>query len=277
MVESTLGARMAGEYQPPILVEPKGGPIPTGITAAAPAPDPQTAELQQQWVQAQQDILGDWPDTAQPMVDDLTNQVQQVGAGDDLGTLGALTVSAVVVAAIALVLTKKASKVAALAAAGVVAGAATQGVRIEAPAGAGEYRVRQTADAYAHLIASAYASAAGRTALQLIGSAPADVRAALLARLTDLGAAPTGVVADHIGALLSAAQHAGRLAVLTQHPAAGYEAVESNDRARCEPCATVDHTRYETLKDALVDYPISGFRSCLGGLRCRGHIRAIWT
>lgn len=38
----TLADRMDGDYQPPILVEPKGGPIPAGDDPVDPPADPDT-------------------------------------------------------------------------------------------------------------------------------------------------------------------------------------------------------------------------------------------
>lgn len=273
-----LADRMDGDYEPPILAEPQGGPIPGAQPEVqAAAPDPVAAELQQQWEQARTDLLDRWPDAAQPMVDELADQAQTAAESDDLSALGELAVSAGVIAALALLLDESASALAVSAAFGVAAEAAAVGVAITVPALAGAVRVRQTADAYARIIAAGYASGAARAALQLAGAGPAEIRSAVAQHLTDLGTSTGGLVGDNLGALLSAAQHAGRLAVLEQHPATAYEAVEVNDRNRCTVCAKADGHRYPTLAAALKDYPAAGNRSCLGGLRCRGFLRPIFT
>lgn len=286
---SGLAARMDGDYEVPVLVEPKGGPIPSGDTAdgeAVAEPDvkaavaPGSAELiQQQWVQAKTDLLAQWPQTAQPMVDELAAQAQTAVEDDDLGALGTLAVSAAVITAVSLMLTNPSLSLAGDAAAGVVAEAANQGVKIKAPRKPGADRVKQTADAVAHIIASGYASGAARAALQLAGADPATVRDAVAAHLTDLGTSVNGLVGDNVGALLAAAQYAGRLAVLEAHPADSYVAVEANDGpSKCRPCADVENTSYDTLAEGLKDYPNAGgtYRHCKGRDRCHGHLRPVW-
>lgn len=277
-VPSALADRMNGDYEPPILVEPKGGPIPESADeVVAAAADPAAARIQAQWVQVKADLLAEWPATAQPMVDELADQAEAAVAEDDLGALGALVVSAGVIAAVSLLLSGAGTGLAVEAAAGVVAEAASQGVHIGAPTKPGADRIRKTADAVAGIIASGYASGAARAALQVAGASPGEVRGAVEAHLSEVGASANGLVGDNAGALLSAAQHAGRLAVLEQHRADAYEAVEVNDLNRCAPCLAASGHRYDTLAEALVDYPASGNRHCLGRSRCRGFLRAIFT
>lgn len=247
------------------------------LFAAAEDPDAGHQLIQQQWVQAKADLLAQWPATAQPMVDELAGQAETAVADDDLGALGSLAVSAGVLAAVVLLLNRSGKGLAVAAAAGVVAEAAVQGVSIKAPGRAGADRVRQTADAVAGIISAGYASGAARAALQLAGADPAAVRDAVAQHLTDLGTSANGLVGENVGALLSAAQHAGRLAVLEAHPATAYVAVEASDGPnRCKPCGQVNNTRYDTLAEALKDYPSAGFRGCLGKSRCRGGIHPIF-
>ena len=100
------------------------------------------------------------------MVDELADQAEAAVEAGDLGLLGELAVSAGVVAAVSLLVGDAGVGLAAMAAAGVVAEAAAQGVTITAPDKPGVDRVRQTADAIASVIASGYASGAARAALQ---------------------------------------------------------------------------------------------------------------
>jgi hypothetical protein len=280
----SLADRMDGDYQPPILTEPKGGPIPGPANPAGEqdgeqdktGPDPHAAVLQQQWEQARADLLQQWPKTAQPMVDELAVQAEAASKAGDLSKLGGLESSAGVISALATPLSESGSKLARQAAAGVVAEAADAKVTITAPADAGAERVRQTADAVAQIIARGYASGAARASLQLAGSDPAEVKAEVARQLGELGTSKNGLVGDNIGALLSAAQHAGRLAVLEEHPAKSYEAVEINDKNECPACAEESGKRFPTLKAALKDYVSAGYVRCAGGLRCRGFIRPTW-
>jgi hypothetical protein len=276
---SGLTARMDGDYEPPILVEPQGGPIPTrnDSEVLAAAGDPDAVRIQDQWDAAKARLLRRWPKLAGPMVAELAGQAEAAVEAGDLALLGELQVSAGVVAAVAVPLRKSGTDLAQEAAAGVVAEAAAQGTDITAPDAPGRGRVEQHADAVARIIANGYASGAAKTALQLAGAGPADVRAEVERHLTELGQSVNGLVGENIGALLSAAQFAGRLAVLEEHPAESYVAVELLDRARCVECGKTANKIYQTLRAALVDYPGSGqMRRCEGRSRCRGHIAPRW-
>jgi hypothetical protein len=267
---------MDADYQPPILAEPKGGPIPSDTVKAAAATGSPEA-IQQQWERAKADLLQQWPVTAQPMVDELADQAETAVSNDDLGALGSLAVSAGVIAAVAMLMGGKGTSLAKDAAAGVVAEAAGQGVTIGSPGRPGAERVRQTADAVAHIIASGYTSGAGRAALQLAGASPGEVRAAVAQHLTELGDSINGLVGDNVGSLLSAAQFAGRLAVLEAHPASSYRATETLDTNTCPACLAANGEEFATLREALVVYPLSGQnRSCAGRSRCRGYIMPLW-
>jgi hypothetical protein len=276
---SGLTARMDGDYEPPILVEPQGGPIPTrnDSEVLAAAGDPDAVRIQDQWDAAKARLLRRWPKLAGPMVAELAGQAEAAVEAGDLALLGELQVSAGVVAAVAVPLRKSGTDLAQEAAAGVVAEAAAQGTDITAPDAPGRDRVEQHADAVARIIANGYASGAAKTALQLAGAGPADVRAEVERHLNELGESVNGLVGENIGALLSAAQFAGRLAVLEEHPAREYRATETLDRNTCQPCRDTDQVRFATLRAALAVYPLSGqHRSCEGRTRCRGHIQPIF-
>lgn len=54
-------------------------------------------------------------------------------------------------------------------------------------------------------------------------------------------------------------------------------ASELLDGNTCEPCARVDERQYDTLDEALEDYPgFGGYVGCLGGARCRGTVVVVW-
>jgi hypothetical protein len=278
-----------GQPAEPVAVQAAAKPRPRSPrrkTAGQPAlfgdddPAAAAARIQQQWEQAKAALLKKWPKTAQPMVDELADQAEAAVAEQDLEALGSLAVSAGVIAAVALMLNGSGDSLAADAAAGVVTEAANQGVSIDTPDQPGAERVRQVAAAVAGIIAAGYASGAAKAALQLAGAAPSALRAAVADQLADLGAAANGLVGDNVGALLASAQYAGRLAVLEQHPADSYVAVEANDGpSRCEPCKKIDKTVYGTLAEALADYPNAGgtYIRCEGRARCHGHIAPRWT
>jgi hypothetical protein len=81
---------------------------------------------------------------------------------------------------------------------------------------------------------------------------------------------------EAIGAAMSAAQNAGRMAVLTVAPSASYYASEALDKNTCKPCTDIDGTEFTTLTDAKDAYPSGGYAGCAGGPRCRGTMIAVW-
>lgn len=274
--EDEQAERVDDDYRPPILAEPDGGPIP-GADVQAAAGDADARRIQDQWDKAKARLLRRWPKLAAKMIAELADQAEQAIEAGDLAALAELEVSAGVVAAVAVPLRKSGTDLAAEAAAGVVEEAAAQDVSITAPAEPGADRVRQHADVVARIIANGYASGAARTALQLAGAGPQEVRGEVERHLTELGESTNGLVGDNTGQLLSAAQFAGRLAVLEENPARSYRATEELDGNTCSPCRGVHNSSYVTLRAALADYPLSGsFRSCDGRGRCRGFVKPIF-
>jgi hypothetical protein len=83
-----------------------------------------------------------------------------------------------------------------------------------------------------------------------------------------------------IGTAMSAAQTAGREAVLKAAPPGDYYASEILDRNTCGPCKEVDGEQFEDLEIAIKAYPVMGYKDCVGpryGNACRGMIVARWT
>ena len=234
------------------------------------------SRIQQQWDSAKARLLKRWPKLAAPLVAELADQAQAAVQAGDLAQLGQLEASAGVIAALAVPIRKAGTELAVQAAAGVVEEAAAQQVTISTPDAPGRERVQQHADAVVRIIASGYASGAAKTALQLSGASPPEVRAEVERQLGELGQSANGMVGTEIGGLLSAAQHAGRLAVMEQHPVRSVTAIEVNDANRCVVCAEASGRSYPTLAAALKDYPTSGNRSCLGRGRCRGYLLPHW-
>lgn len=247
-----------------------------GGEVQAAAGDTDAERIQAQWDAAKARLLRRWPKLAKPMVDELASQAEGLVETGDLARLGELQASAGVVAAVAVPLRQSGTDLAAEAAAGVVEEAAVQDVSIAAPDAPGVERVRQHADVVARIIANGYASGAARTALQLSGAGPQEVRDEVERHLTELGQSTNGLVGTEIGGLLSAAQHAGRLAVLEQEPGNTVQAIEINDLNRCEPCSEDSNRVFPDLRAALQVYVVAGNRHCLGRSRCRGYLRMIW-
>lgn len=80
-----------------------------------------------------------------------------------------------------------------------------------------------------------------------------------------------------LGGALTAAQHSGRIATLKAAPVAAYYASEVLDGHTCKYCAAVNRRWLgNTLNEANLLYPRAGYIDCLGGIRCRGTIVAVW-
>jgi hypothetical protein len=243
------------------------GQLALPIAAAA---DDEADRVQHDFEAALAALLAAWPALAAPLVADLAAQAA-ASTTADLATLAASTAT---VAEIEAALSGAMLSLADKAAAQVVASAAAQGVTVEQPS-PDDSRIVEVAAVTAALIGSAYTSAAVRRAML----APAGtVATAVRAALDDMSQAQRGTVADSLGAALSTAQGHGRLGVLAAAPAVAYVADEVNDRSRCAVCAAADQKRYESLADALRDYP-NGIQNaaCEGGARCRGHLVPVWS
>lgn len=254
------------------------GQLSLPIAAAASDPDPQA--VQRAWESARADVLGQWPDLAQPMVDDLATQASGAVGHGDLAALAALTVPPMVVSALAAALTAAMVGLAAESAGHVVAEAVGQGVTVRAPKDPGVDRAGQVAAVTAALIASGYASAAVRKAMQVAGPGASAVEVADAVRqtLTGMGAAEAGMVADNVGAGLSAAQNAGRFAVFAaaKTKPKHWVGVETLDTNTCVNCRDAAGKIYQTFAEVEAAYPVAGLATCLGGPRCRGYAHAVW-
>lgn len=86
-------------------------------------------------------------------------------------------------------------------------------------------------------------------------------------------AASTAGLADLGSQAANAAQGAGRVEALRglDVPVRAF-ASEILDLNTCGPCAAVDGTEYESLDEAMRDYPDGTYGDCLGGYRCRGQL-----
>jgi hypothetical protein len=175
-----------------------------------------------------------------------------------------------------------------------VAEAAAQGVTIGLPDwassdGSGNQEesltLRSAAALWSGLLAGSYRDAAVWEAARIWQPDPgplaeaerrdiaADVAERVAGHLAGLGDA---FLTDKLGGALMTAERTGRLSVYEAGPTARFFASEVRDKNSCEPCRDVDGTEYGSLAEAKVAYPTGGYEACLGRLRCRGNIRAVW-
>jgi hypothetical protein len=129
------------------------------------------------------------------------------------------------------------------------------------------------------LAASALVQAAKRKLSGLLrSSAPAETVAAEVDR--ELATMDDAGVRASVGSAMTAAQNAGRHAVMeAAPPASTYVASEILDSRTCGPCKVIDGRTFTTLDAAVAEYPVMGYRDCTGaryGNACRGFIVAVW-
>lgn len=138
--------------------------------------------------------------------------------------------------------------------------------------------LRSISQLTSRLINSRFIQSAVGRALGLVGRpqiSPEEVADEVSSHLAELSQAS---VRESIGGAITSAQNEGRRTVLAIAPEASeYVASEILDQNVCTPCRRVDGRSFPTLADATEQYPSGGFRDCLGGVRCRGTIVAVWA
>jgi HK97 family phage portal protein len=248
-------------------------------TNEADSPDAEhLADLQEQWAAATDDAVTRWQAEVSPTQRAAAEaQVQAAISAGDLAVLAALAVPVLGTA----ILLESMIGMAEAGAASIVAEAAAVGAAIAAGA-VTVAALQETAEATAGLLAAALANAAGREALRLSsrGTSAAEVAADVRRYLDELG---DRALRDSIGAALTRAQNAGRLATLR---AAGYQlngwtyelyADETLDKNTCKPCREIDGHVLPTLDAAQLAYGGAGYLWCEGTIRCRGTVGARWV
>ncbi|WP_377271917.1 phage portal protein [Peterkaempfera sp. SMS 1(5)a] len=251
---------------------------------AGDAGDAELEHVRQQHDAALTALLANWSGVEEDWYAALSDQIQAAVDDEDTAALGALTLDTDRAAG---VLRQALGAMAQQGAQQVVDEAAAQGVNITAPeadpaltnrapavrAFGGE--LVDIASATAQLLASGMTASAASEALRLFrpGSDGRALAGRVVAFLRGLkGRART----DVLGGLLHRAMNAGRLAALAEGPVAEYFATEVHDANVCEPCASVDGTEFPDLAAAEAAYGGGGYIDCLGGIRCRGTVRAVW-
>jgi hypothetical protein len=105
-------------------------------------------------------------------------------------------------------------------------------------------------------------------------ASPDAVDEALAAAAKAASTAPGSGPRDLMHQLALMAQQMGRAEVLSQAVGVTWVASELRDTATCDRCLLVDGTVFTTWQEAAQAYPLSGYLSCRGGLRCRGTLIA---
>lgn len=247
------------------------------LTAAPIAPAKAAASgmdadaVQTAWQDALDGVLEAWPDIADDWREQLADQIEAAIDAGDLAALAAMTIDS---SAAAAILAAAMLALAGTSAEQMAAEAAAQGVTVEPPP-VDEDQLTAVAATVALLLAAGLAGAAAAAALRLAvpGATGTAVAAAVVAILAALS---LRAVRDQVGGALSSAQAAGRFAVLHVAPDAQYVADEVLDHATCASCRAIDGTTFEDLAAAEAAYGNGPYVLCLGGVRCRGQITAVW-
>lgn len=266
--------------KPPVKKAPaKSQALAVGWLPVNEAPDGSDLEaLQQRWADATGEAVTRWQAEVSPA--QRAAAEEQVRAAISAGDLAVLAALAVPVLGVPLLLESMIG-MAAAGAESVVVEAAAAGLTIAAGA-AVVAELQETAEATAGLLAAGLANAAGREALRLSsrGTGAAEVAADVLAYLEGLS---DRALLDGIGAALTRAQNAGRLATLraAKMQAPGWRvelyADETLDKNTCRPCREIHGEILPTLDAAQLAYGGAGYLFCEGTIRCRGTVGARWV
>mgnify|MGYP001581280306 FL=1 len=229
------------------------------------------AAIQQAWQDQLDAVMAAWPPIAAAWTAALA---EQIAAAVDAGDPAALATMTVDTTAGQEALAAAMRELAATAAEQMVAEAATQGVTVEQPE-TDDGHLGEVAAAVVLLLAAGLAASAAREALRrmLPGADGQTVASAVTSYLEGLS---DSTLRTQLGGSLTAAQTAGRHAVLTATPPASMIASEVNDSNTCSPCRDIDGTEWTDLDEALAAYPVMGYVGCLGRERCRGMLLGLW-
>lgn len=231
-------------------------------------------QVQADWEKALRELIRDWTDITAAQRDEIADQVRAAVNNNDPAALAAITVTS---SAGAALLAAAMIAHAELAAGRVVAEAADQGVSTEQGV-ADALVLTALAGVVATLLAAGLGTAAAREALRRYSSSAdgAEVARAVDAHLAGLS---TTFLADQLGAALTGAQNAGRVATLMLAPEGALYASEVMDGRTCLNCRAANGRWLGNTSDlSTVDatYPNGGYVDCEGGNRCRGTIVGVW-
>lgn len=239
---------------------------PHEITATV---DPE--KLDSQWSSVLDNLVRNWASISRSQREQITDQIAAAIDDNKIDQLAALAVDS---SDAAQMLTDALETMALTAADEAAREAERQGVSVPDVEIDPDY-LSSISTAVAAILASTYANAAGREALRIAtpGRSGAEIADGVDDHLRQLS---DSFLNDQLGNALSTAQNAGRLAVMTAAPNAKYYASEVLDKNTCKNCRAIDGQQFESLEQAAEAYASGGYTECLGRLRCRGIVVAVW-
>lgn len=229
------------------------------------------AKLDNQWNTQLDSLIRNWSTISRAQRQEITEQIEAAVNDDKMDALTSIAVSS---ADAAQVLSDAMEAMALDAADEMRREASKQGVTVS-----GEQidtdHLSGLAAAVASLVASSAAIAAGREGLRIW--APGATGASVADRVDDhLRSLSDSYLRDQLGNALSAAQNHGRQAILSAAPPARYFASEILDSNTCVNCQAIDGFEFADMSEAEQAYVSGGYQECLGRLRCRGIVVAVW-
>lgn len=236
--------------------------------------------MQEEWESAVDATMADIRPIRQMQREQITDQVFSAAQRDDLDALNSIVVDDTAMSAVILNHMIRAANEAGQAQ---QREAEEQGVEVpewsleNLTAAVGLDLLRSISRVTSRLISTTFVQSAVRKALSLVGRPSVSAEQVASEVNTHLEELSEAGPRESLGGAVSAAQNEGRRTVLSVAPAASsYVSSEILDRNVCGPCRSIDGTEFETLADASEQYPSGGYRDCLGGVRCRGTIVAVW-
>lgn len=245
------------------------------LTASdSPAKGVDLSGVQSDWQGRLTALLKSFEDVSAHQRTEIALQVQQAVDTNDLSGLAALHVSTAEANQLLLIAMSAMGHDGAMSA---VLEARKQGVATSL-GHADEATISAVAALTVILLAQAFTNAAAREAVRWYSPTArgADVAAAVDTHLAGLSDA---FLRDNLGGALSRAQMSGRLATFKQAPEASLYSSEVLDANICSECRQVNGNFLGLSTDtAQVDltYPNGQYVHCLGGIRCRGQVVAVW-
>jgi hypothetical protein len=232
------------------------------------------SSVQRDWQDALDRLLRQWDDVSSAQRTELKLQITEAVDRHDVTALQHLGVSSNEAAQLLAVAM---AEIAAQGAKRAQAEAADQGVSTSA-GHADDIALHSFAVAAAALIAAALVNSAGRDALRRYSSTArgADVAKGVDQHLSELS---DSFLRDNLGGALGRAQMAGRLATFKIAPEASLYGSEILDSHICANCRAVNGKFLGLSTDTQqvdLSYPNGQYVNCLGGLRCRGQVVAVW-
>lgn len=260
------------------LASTKGTSLGRELTKVEEAAKTDFLAVQWQWEDALDRLVAAWSPISAAWRDELHDGVQKAIKGGRWTSLVNLDVDTTTAAD---VLEAHMLDLCAEAVAEMRGEAARQGVEVpevpvvKAAAGVPTSILRRVAEVIAAMAGKGLSYVAGKRAIQAAapGVDAEEVATIVLAHMEELSIT---ALRDQLGVALSTAQNTGRITVMKRAPSAAYYASEVLDARTCKNCRQVDGQRFADLEEVQAAYTNGGYVDCLGHLRCRGTVVAVW-